>query len=91
MADKEKQDHRGQGIIRNLIIRSIRFKMKVVKLFVDCDLGKEEVPVKLWTVNDKPIEFPRPYCTYPDGEKVYWKNERYSHRVLSNGETIYRK
>jgi len=95
VADKEKQDHRGQGIVRNLIIRSIRFEMKVYKLLIEllpADLSSgEETPSRYWTINDVPIDFPRAYVTYPDGEKVYWKDGKYSHRVLPNGETIYRK
>lgn len=37
------------------------------------------------------VEHPNPAIVYDDGEKVFYKNGKYSHRVLSNGETIYRK
>ena len=37
------------------------------------------------------VEHPEPAMIYADGEKVFYKNGKYSHRVLSNGETIYRK
>jgi len=30
-------------------------------------------------------------AVYFDGEKVFYKDGKYSHRVLSNGETIYRR
>ena len=36
-------------------------------------------------------EHPEPAMIYADGEKVFYVNGKYSHRVLSNGETIYRK
>ena len=37
------------------------------------------------------VEHPNPAIVYNDGEKVFYVNGKYSHRVLSNGETIYRK
>ena len=37
------------------------------------------------------VEHPNPAIVYNDGEKVFYANGKYSHRVLSNGETIYRK
>lgn len=39
----------------------------------------------------KMAEHPEPAMIYADGEKVFYVNGKYSHRVLSNGETIYRK
>jgi len=39
----------------------------------------------------KMVEHPEPAMIYTDGEKVFYENGKYSHRVLSNGETIYRK
>ena len=37
------------------------------------------------------LEYPEPAAIYSNGEKVFYKNGNYSHRVLPNGETIYRK
>lgn len=39
----------------------------------------------------KMAEHPEPAMIYADGEKVFYVNGKYSHRVLSNDETIYRK
>ena len=36
-------------------------------------------------------EDPEPAIIYADNDKVFYKNGKYSHRVLPSGETIYRK
>ena len=66
--------------------------MKVYKLLVEVyKTNEKESVAKFWILNDKPINFPKAYATYPGGEKVYWENDEYSHCVLLNSETIYRK
>ena len=37
------------------------------------------------------VEHPNPAIVYNDGEKVFYEDGKYSYRVLSSGETIYRR
>lgn len=50
-----------------------------------------ETELMMFYRNGGLAEYPEPAAIYSDGEKVFYENRKYSHRVLPDGETIYRK